>query len=70
MPIQSRIIFVHRNNLDRSYDSICTTCHATIASENVEAELAQTRLTTSAIQFGSANSVKTRSLSDLCRECT
>jgi hypothetical protein len=33
-------IFPHRHNKDGSFDSICTTCFATVASAQLDAELA------------------------------
>jgi hypothetical protein len=33
--------FPHRHNRDGSYDSICTTCQATVARVSKETELAQ-----------------------------
>jgi hypothetical protein len=31
--------FPHRHNTNGSYDSICTTCHSTVASACIEAQL-------------------------------
>jgi len=33
--------FPHRHNRDGSYDSICTLCHATVATVRKETELAE-----------------------------
>jgi hypothetical protein len=33
--------FVHRQNRDGSFDSICTNCFQTVANKKVEAELEQ-----------------------------
>jgi hypothetical protein len=41
MTAHSNANFPHRHNKDGSYDSICTTCHATVATVNRETELAQ-----------------------------
>jgi hypothetical protein len=34
-----RHVFPHRRNLDGTYDSICTLCFQTVATEGVESEL-------------------------------
>jgi hypothetical protein len=39
MPEQIR--FIHRTNDDRSFDTICLTCFATVTTERLEAELFQ-----------------------------
>lgn len=41
MEHQMSSYFVHRPNNDGSYDSICTSCFATVASVRDEAELTQ-----------------------------
>ncbi len=41
MPCLSIANFPHRHNRDGSYDSICTICHATVATVMKETELAQ-----------------------------
>ncbi len=45
MTAHSNANFPHRHNWDGSYDSICTTCHATVARVSKEIELAQYELT-------------------------
>ena len=37
----AKSIYPHRHNQDGSYDSICTTCYATVASSSDEASLAE-----------------------------
>jgi hypothetical protein len=34
-----RIIFPHKHNEDRTFDSICPTCFATVATDESEAKL-------------------------------
>jgi len=34
-----RTLFVHRRNLDSSYDSICTRCYVTVAKADIETDL-------------------------------
>jgi hypothetical protein len=41
MVSQSTSRFPHRHNRDGSYDSICISCYATVASVQNEADLAQ-----------------------------
>jgi hypothetical protein len=41
MEHQTKPRYAHRPNKDGSYDSICTSCFATVASVSDEAELAQ-----------------------------
>ncbi len=40
MPTPSQSTFPHRHNIDGTYDSICTTCFATVATQRVEEDLA------------------------------
>jgi hypothetical protein len=41
MTAHSNANFPHRHNRDGSYDSICTTCHATVATAIKEIELSK-----------------------------
>jgi len=41
MQTQPAFLFPHRLNREGSYDSICIVCHATVATERSEAELAR-----------------------------
>jgi rRNA maturation endonuclease Nob1 len=40
MTIKLHHFFVHRYNLDRSWDSLCVECFRTVSNDMVEAELA------------------------------